>query len=107
MMQKTPQSAVSLVLMLLLAIAPAYADDKGQPKIHGKTYGEWSAQWWQWVRSIPDPDGHSNPLTSSEQVDCTIGQAGSVWFLAGTTGGAPVRLGSARCPKAKSCSFRP
>ena len=85
----TRQNVLVLLLMLVVS-APAYAGGKGQPKMHGKTYGEWSAKWWQWVRSIPDPDGHSNPLTSSGKVDCSIGQSGPVFFLAGTTGSAPV-----------------
>ena len=78
-----------VVLWLLAATAPASADT-GQPIIRGKTYGEWSAKWWQWVRSIPDPDGKSNPITSSGEVDCTIGRSGGgVFFLAGMMGGKP------------------
>lgn len=47
---------------------------------HGKTYGEWSAVWWQWFLRFPAP-GPGEP--------CDVGQQGSVWFLAG----APVALG--------------
>ena len=92
-----------VVLWLLAATAPSYADT-GQPQIHGKTYGEWSAQWWKWVRSIPDPDGQSHPITSSGAVDCSIGQAGPVWFLAGTPGGAPV-VRECTVPKGKELFF--
>lgn len=92
-----------LVLMLLAAITPTYADDNGQPKIHGKTYGEWSAQWWQWLRSIP---AQSNPLLGSGQVDCHIGQSGPVVFLAGTTGGAPV-VRECTVPQGKELFFSP
>lgn len=92
-----------LVLMLLAAIAPTYADDNGQPKIHGKTYGEWSAKWWQWLRSIP---AQSNPLLGSGQVDCSIEQSGPVVFLAGTTGGDPV-VRECSVPKGKELFFSP
>jgi hypothetical protein len=92
-----------VVLWLLAATTQSYADT-GQPQIHGKTYGEWSAQWWKWVRSIPDPDGQSNPITSSGAVDCSIAQAGPVWFLAGTLGGAPV-VRECTVPKGKELLF--
>jgi hypothetical protein len=49
----------------------------------GRTYGEWSAAWWQWVYlfsiaddPINDPTGEKAPLK----------QKGPVWFLAGTRG---------------------
>lgn len=53
----------------------------------GNTYGEWSARWWQWLVSIPND---TNPnLAASGPVDCTLGQTGQVWFLAGTFAGVP------------------
>lgn len=50
----------------------------------GKTYGEWSAAWWQWVFSFPSDH---DPLTGT--ADCGAAQSGKVWFL-GTLGGAVV-----------------
>src|SRR5437867_484977 len=47
----------------------------------GKTYGEWSADWWQWALSIPQPH---NPLLDNTGKDCGVGQHGPVWFLGGT-----------------------
>ncbi|MGZ8137169.1 MAG: hypothetical protein ACXW1W_10530 [Methylococcaceae bacterium] len=91
-----------LVLMLLGAITPSYAGDR-QPKIHGKTYGEWSAKWWQWLRSIP---AQSNPLLGSGLVDCSIGQSGPVVFLAGTTGIDSVDR-ECSVPKEKELFFSP
>jgi hypothetical protein len=48
-----------------------------------KSYGEWGAEWWKWALARPfdqspinDPDGRYGSL----------GQSGSVWFLAGTFG---------------------
>jgi hypothetical protein len=46
----------------------------------GKTYGEWSAAWWQWSFSIPAP---ANPLLDDTGANCGQGQSGPVWFLAG------------------------
>ncbi len=83
---KKKQSVIELllVLMLLAASAPAYADD-GQPKIYGKTYGEWSAEWWQWA--VAGPDG-KNAVQDTTGEFCAVNQPkGVVWFLAGTFGG--------------------
>ena len=57
-------------------------------KIYGKTYGEWSARWWQWVASIPSG---SNPLPDETGANCGVGQSGPVWFLAGNFGGTTTR----------------
>jgi hypothetical protein len=54
---------------------------------HGLSYGEWGARWWSWAFSFPL--AQLPPLQAGE-VDCSLGQSGSVWFLAGTTGGDPV-----------------
>lgn len=49
----------------------------------GKTYGEWSAAWWQWAYAQPGP---TNPVTDLTGEHCAQGQSGSVWFLAGSFG---------------------
>jgi len=54
-------------------------------KIHGKSYGEWSAEWWKFVQSIPSPD---NPFLHDGK--CEVGQSGPVWFLTGKWGESPV-----------------
>jgi hypothetical protein len=59
-----------------------------QSKPFGKSYGEWSAQWWQWAVSIPT---NKNPLKDNTGVNCAQGQEGPVWFLAGTFGGVAER----------------
>jgi hypothetical protein len=46
----------------------------------GKTYGEWSAAWWQWALRIPAAE---NPLTQDGAVDCSAEQSGRVWYLVG------------------------
>ena len=51
---------------------------------YGNTYGEWSARWWQWTLSIP---AATNPILDETGANCTEGQIGQVWFLAGSFGG--------------------
>lgn len=46
---------------------------------YGKSYGEWSAEHWNWTYSLP-ADAH--PLTDT--ADASAGQSGPVWFLGGT-----------------------
>ena len=48
----------------------------------GKTYGEWSAAWWQWALSLP-VTGH--PLFDPTGANAATGQSGPVWFLGGTS----------------------
>ena len=48
----------------------------------GRTYGEWTAAWWQWALSIP---ADRNPLLTSGEY-CGEGQSGPVWFYAGNFG---------------------
>jgi hypothetical protein len=45
------------------------------------SYGEWSAEWWQWQLSLP-ATGH--PVLSTDGANCADGQEGKVWFLTGT-----------------------
>lgn len=46
----------------------------------GKSYGEWAAEWWQWVHAIPVTE---NPLFDESGAKCMVGQRGPVWFLTG------------------------
>ena len=52
------------------------------------SFQELSAQWWQWVLSIPNS---ANPLADSTGANCMVGQRGSLWFLAGSFGGTVSR----------------
>ncbi len=49
--------------------------------VEGKTLGEWSADWWKYVFSVPSAD---SPLFDTTGAKAHIGQSGSVFFLAGT-----------------------
>jgi len=57
-------------------------------QIYGASYPEWTAKWWQWFISIPDP-GH--PIHDPTGANCATSQSGPVWFLAGSDVGNPVR----------------
>lgn len=46
----------------------------------GRTYGEWSAAWWQYALSLPNA---SNPLFDQTGAGCQVGQHGPVFFLVG------------------------
>lgn len=48
---------------------------------YGKSYGEWSAEHWKWLFSIPNAVNPANDFTG---VNAGQNQSGSVWFLAGS-----------------------
>lgn len=51
---------------------------------YGKTYEEWTKEWWQWLVSIPSD---LNPSLDRTGENCDIDQGGSVFKLTGTGGG--------------------
>jgi hypothetical protein len=53
--------------------------------VAGKTYGEWSAEWYKWVQAIPKS---TSPLLDGA---CDQQQPNGVFFLAGNKGGTYVR----------------
>jgi len=92
-------SAVTLFTVLatvaLLVCAPvevhgASVDSVVPPKtaVSGKSQGEWSAIWWQWAYSF---DEEESPVADRVGDKCAADQEGSVWFLAGVYGSAPVK----------------
>ncbi|HEU5016020.1 MAG TPA: hypothetical protein VFT66_26080 [Roseiflexaceae bacterium] len=80
-------AALSLIVLFVGMVTPTFAkNDNPQvlpPDSHafGKTYGEWSAAWWQWAYSIPV---NNNPLFDETGKNCGVDQSGKVWFLGGT-----------------------
>lgn len=81
--------AILLFVPLLMAgqAAPTlYADSGGQRNINGMSYEEWSVLWWQWVEGL-----NPSPIDEVGDVDCSRGQTGDLWFLAGSSGGAVER----------------
>src|SRR4051812_18389501 len=86
-------AVVGALVGLVAATPVAGATPKGSAlvmpvtsNVHGRSYGEWSAAWWQWAFSMPA--GH-NPLTDT--ADCSTSQSDHVWFLGGSF--APVEQG--------------
>jgi hypothetical protein len=109
MSKKNQKQAFTKVLILVAVVALALSltlpgwgelrlaggEDGGTPKnmqvkALGKTYGQWSVEWFQYVAAIP-PD--QNPMFGAGEVDLSIGQHGHVWFLAGSWVGPVVRTG--------------
>ena len=84
----TSMLAVTALALLVSSLATQTAGAKPKPNVlpinstpYGKTYGEWSAEWWKWAFSLPvdqnpyfDEGGCQNGAN---------GQSGPVWFLTG------------------------
>jgi hypothetical protein len=62
-------------------VNPGVFAPNSQP--YGKTYGEWGDEWHKWLLAIPIQESPLPDLTGEK---CHMGQSGSVWFLAGTSG---------------------
>lgn len=75
--------APSFALALLLATAlPAQAQLIAPGRaVAGATQEEWSKRWWHWALSF---DEDNSPVADDDGSRCAMGQAGPVWFLAGT-----------------------
>lgn len=105
-----PLARVFLLVPLLLTSQVVRATGNPNPgvipphaRFHCLSYGEWGAQWWRWAYSFPSAQF---PPSQSGEVDCSLGQSGSVWFLAGTTGQGPVaRECSDTIPSGKTLFF--
>lgn len=83
MMKKQKIIAISIMLLMVLAPIAVAVEDKlvlpvNKPN-YGKTYGEWSGEFWKWLYSMPV---NKHPLFDT--ADCSEGQSGDVWFLGGT-----------------------
>jgi hypothetical protein len=92
---------LSLGLVCVAVDAQADSEKIGDPNVLGRTYGEWSAQWWQWVHSSP---ASANPLLDTTGEFCGVNQPdGKVWFLAETKEGLVER--SCTIPAHKSLFY--
>src|SRR6186713_982775 len=79
-----------LLVGALLAGAPDSRADEKQVTIvppgtiyHGKTYGEWSAAFWQYALAQP-VEGHL--FLDTPEFDFSSGQSGDVWFVGAPDG---------------------
>jgi hypothetical protein len=82
---QTVLTALITIALFIFAV-PAYAGDGiriSPPQSHpyGKSYGEWSAEWWKWAYSLPTAN---HPLFDETGANISAGQSGKVWFLGGT-----------------------
>ena len=78
-----------LVAMILLVGAnPLQAELilPGGSTVAGRTIGEWTADWWNWVGSQPDA---TNPLLDLTGANANVNQSGPVFFVPGTRQGNP------------------
>lgn len=60
-----------------------------------------SAEWWQWAMSASDAE---NPLSDPTGTNCSVGQLGDTWFLAGGFGSSKIRR-TCTVPAAKRLFF--
>ena len=44
-------------------------------------YAVLAGEWWNWATQFPIA---TNPILAEGEVDCSLGQSGDLWFLAGT-----------------------
>src|SRR5262249_9553846 len=92
------------VVVALVAADSAATGAKGDPGVYqltervgGKSYAQWAAAWWQWGLAAPKD---KNPIADKTGEFAALGQAGPVWFLAGTFGGKVTRKCSVPAGKA-------
>jgi len=69
------------------------AGTRAKSTSYGRTYGQWSAHWWQWALSTP------NQPTA---FDGCPNESGSVWFLSGVS---PQNSGTCSVPAGKAIMF--
>jgi len=86
---KQGKFAAALALSLLLPAGAAMSDEGApiylpQAAPFGKPLSQWTAEWWQFMLSIPTG---VNPLADETGGSCMVGQRGAVWFLGGNFGG--------------------
>ncbi len=70
--------------------------------VAGASQEEWSKRWWRWAMSFDPAD---SPVADRTGALCANGQAGPVWFLAGTYGTRRTER-TCRIQGARRCSFR-
>ena len=78
--------AAAAIAALVSILAPPAVQATSNPgvlppdsRMYGKSYAEWSAEWWRWGISMPTD---RSPLM--ETAECNESQTGPVWFLGGS-----------------------
>jgi hypothetical protein len=81
---RTTKCSIAVLILGLMLVAGTAGRASADDQLSNLT-----AQWWQFVFSIPTG---VNPLLDTTGADCVIGQRGPVWFLGGTfSGGSAMR----------------
>ena len=103
---------VLAVLLLIWGTPPVLAATQGggkpivvfQPgsRPYGKTFGEWSAEWWKWAYSVPVDE---NPLFDETGENAAQGQSGQVFYLAGVFNVSGSATRSVTVPPGKALFF--
>jgi len=98
-MRKIELTAVVLLVAfgLMLPTSVAFASDSEEQSAR-----ELTAQWWQWVSSIPPK---VNPVLDEDGKNCLVGQRGDVWFLGGNFADAPRITRACSVPEGKVLFF--
>jgi hypothetical protein len=85
-------TAIAGMLLLGLTTVTTFGGNPGILPIgshpYGKTYGEWTAAWWQWGLGVP---AANNPILDTTGASAGADQSGPVWFLGSTFGGSVER----------------
>ena len=97
---KRSMFGIALTVSLLLPAGTAVAGEGAplflpQSAPFGTPLAEWTAEWWQFMLSLPTA---VNPLADETGDSCMVGQRGPVWFLAGNFGGTAA-------PTTRTCSI--
>ena len=99
---KTIPSFFVLGILILAGAAPALAVSPELDSFSGRSYGELTAAWWQWVYSFP---AAQSPQIQQGAVDCGVSQSGPIWFLAGSPTGTDTYVRSCAIPHQKALFF--
>ena len=78
-MNRTRSFVTTVAAIILAVLIPANAAPARG--IFGSGQSQLTAEWWQWVLSIPPS---VNPLLDTTGDQCMVGQHGSTFFLAGS-----------------------
>jgi hypothetical protein len=97
-------AAVIVSFMMISSLNSFVWADSINPSVYSiddKPYGQWTANFWKWVISIPQQNNPNNDATGGK---CAINQNDpDVWYLTPTFGGAAER--TCTIPKGKAILF--
>jgi hypothetical protein len=108
---------VLVATAMTLVAAPAMASESPSNVVppYGNVYSQLSKQWWLWAFDTPvrNRNGGAGQFVANgsakgpAHVDCTLGQSGPVWFLAGTDPSGTVHTANRSCtvPQGKALFF--